>query len=188
MVALSHQKTRCPPMCRLTSRMLPSSVGGRYTPHRHGSSYAQPMSVSWSLPDYLRRMFDYHQVSKQMERDQSLRPNPCFFESKMAFISYGTWYHILSDARPPCNAADVLVRGERIAWARSKWLAVTFKKLSFTVLPPTVLLPTPVEANAYWSMTNPSPLLMLLLLLLLLTLWVQLVLFRWTWRRLQIRW
>ena len=50
--------------CNGASRMLPSSVGSRYAPHRHGSSYGQSMSVSWSLPDYLRRMFDYHQVSQ----------------------------------------------------------------------------------------------------------------------------
>lgn len=55
-------------------RMLPSSVGGRYAPHRHGSSYAQSMSVSWSLPDYLRRMFDYHQVSQNQIGGRPIYP------------------------------------------------------------------------------------------------------------------
>ncbi|CAM9420983.1 unnamed protein product [Ectocarpus sp. 4 AP-2014] len=50
--------------------MLPSSVGGRYAPHRHGSSYAQSMPASWSLPDYLRRMFDYHQMDMEATADQ----------------------------------------------------------------------------------------------------------------------
>lgn len=48
--------------------MLPSSVGGRYAPYRHG--YAESVSVNWSLPDYLRRMFDYHQMDLEATADQ----------------------------------------------------------------------------------------------------------------------
>lgn len=48
--------------------MLPSSVGGRYAPYRHG--YTESFSVNMSLPDYLRRMFDYHQMDLEATADQ----------------------------------------------------------------------------------------------------------------------
>ncbi|CAM9633625.1 unnamed protein product [Choristocarpus tenellus] len=48
--------------------MLPSSVGGRYAPYRNGHS--DSLSVSWSLPDYLRRIVDYHQMDLESTADQ----------------------------------------------------------------------------------------------------------------------
>ncbi|CAM9317768.1 unnamed protein product [Discosporangium mesarthrocarpum] len=48
--------------------MLPSSVGGRYAPCR--SAHGDSLSISWSLPDYLRRVVDYHQMDLEATADQ----------------------------------------------------------------------------------------------------------------------